>query len=185
MQGELFPSAKPPADVAKASVMVLDARVPRLAISLTQPWATLVARQQKLVETRSWATSFRGPIAIHAAKGFPRECQALVAEKVFQGALGLATPDPKLLPRGVIVAIAELTRCWRFPFERDETSIFGTIAHAEHEIDFGDYTAGRYGFALAKIVPLVNPVAAKGALSLWAIDDETRAQIATQLPVAR
>ena len=41
------------------------------ALSLTQPWATLVASGRKQVETRSWTTSYRGPLLIHAAKGFP------------------------------------------------------------------------------------------------------------------
>lgn len=40
-------------------------------LTLWQPWATLVALLVKLVETRSWATSYRGPVAIHAAKRLP------------------------------------------------------------------------------------------------------------------
>jgi len=39
------------------------------ALTLTQPWATLIACGAKRIETRSWATDFRGRIAIHAAKG--------------------------------------------------------------------------------------------------------------------
>lgn len=42
------------------------------AITLTQPWATLVAIGAKRIETRSWATRYRGPLAIHAAKGIER-----------------------------------------------------------------------------------------------------------------
>ena len=38
-------------------------------LTLTQPWATLVAIGAKHIETRSWATSYRGPLAIHAGKG--------------------------------------------------------------------------------------------------------------------
>lgn len=36
------------------------------ALTLHQPWATAVALGVKTVETRSWATSYRGPLAIHA-----------------------------------------------------------------------------------------------------------------------
>jgi hypothetical protein len=39
------------------------------AISLLQPWATLVAIGAKHFETRSWSTAFRGPLAIHASMG--------------------------------------------------------------------------------------------------------------------
>lgn len=38
------------------------------AITLWQPWASLLACGAKGYETRSWATSYRGQIAIHAAK---------------------------------------------------------------------------------------------------------------------
>ncbi len=41
------------------------------AISLWQPWATFVALGVKTIETRSWKTSYRGPLAIHAAKRRP------------------------------------------------------------------------------------------------------------------
>lgn len=37
------------------------------AITIWQPWASLLACGGKRFETRSWATSYRGPIAIHAA----------------------------------------------------------------------------------------------------------------------
>lgn len=36
------------------------------ALTLHQPWATLVAIGAKTVETRGWATKHRGPLAIHA-----------------------------------------------------------------------------------------------------------------------
>jgi hypothetical protein len=39
------------------------------ALTLTQPWATLIAVGAKRIETRSWATDYHGQIAIHAAKG--------------------------------------------------------------------------------------------------------------------
>lgn len=41
-------------------------------LSLWQPWATLVALGVKTIETRSWSTHYRGPLAIHAAARRPR-----------------------------------------------------------------------------------------------------------------
>lgn len=38
------------------------------ALTLHQPWATLVAEGSKTIETRSWSTKYRGPLAIHAGK---------------------------------------------------------------------------------------------------------------------
>ncbi len=41
------------------------------ALSLHQPWASLIAEGVKTIETRSRATRYRGPLAIHAAKHRP------------------------------------------------------------------------------------------------------------------
>ncbi len=38
------------------------------ALTLHQPWASLIAEGVKTIETRSWSTKYRGPMAIHAAK---------------------------------------------------------------------------------------------------------------------
>src|SRR6202030_2406661 len=48
---------------------------PMKALTLTQPWATLVAIGAKRIETRSWPTLYRGPLAIYAAKRFPKWAQ--------------------------------------------------------------------------------------------------------------
>jgi hypothetical protein len=93
---------------------------------LTEPWASLVALGAKKVETRSWATPHRGPLAVHAAKGFPLDCRILCRQNPFYAALSAAmsfrdgvpcysgytdimleTPE-KYLPRGVIVAVCDL-----------------------------------------------------------------------------
>lgn len=36
------------------------------ALTIRQPWASLIAHGVKTIETRSWRTHYRGPIAIHA-----------------------------------------------------------------------------------------------------------------------
>lgn len=41
------------------------------ALTLWQPWASLVALGVKTIETRSWSTKYRGPLAIHAAAKKP------------------------------------------------------------------------------------------------------------------
>lgn len=54
------------------------------ALTLWQPWASLIALGVKSIETRAWSTSYRGPLAIHAAattKGFdmlPGDCEGTV-----------------------------------------------------------------------------------------------------------
>lgn len=51
------------------------------AITIWQPWASLIALGVKTIETRSWSTDYRGPLAIHAAAtpagilGLPGDCE--------------------------------------------------------------------------------------------------------------
>ena len=77
------------------------------ALTLTQPWATLVAIDAKAIETRSWWTSYRGPLAIHATKAYPLSAR-ITAE------CHIPTRDTirgKVLPLGAIVATCRLVDC--------------------------------------------------------------------------
>lgn len=128
------------------------------AISLTQPWATLVAVGAKCIETRSWQTSYHGKIMIHAARSFPAWAIRLCLDEPFLSVLvwaGYRSPDE--LPRGFIIASAELVRIER---------ITPANLPAEPELSFGDYTPGRFAWYLEDVKP-VSPIAAKGALGLW------------------
>jgi hypothetical protein len=40
------------------------------ALSIRQPWAWAIVQGLKPVENRTWATKYRGPLLIHAAKTF-------------------------------------------------------------------------------------------------------------------
>jgi hypothetical protein len=136
------------------------------ALSLTQPWATLIAIGAKRIETRSWSTSYRGPIAIHAAKGMPRDCREFAyadpAGQVLNDAGILLGGDCRDLPRGALVALATLTG-----IARTEDIIAWSQGLLRHEIDFGDYSPGRFGWVLADVVALQAPIPCKGALGLW------------------
>lgn len=58
------------------------------ALSLRQPWASMVADGRKTIETRTWRTNYRGMLAIHASM------------RPYDG-----------LPTGGIIAIARLYDC--------------------------------------------------------------------------
>jgi hypothetical protein len=155
------------------------------AISLTQPWASLVAIGAKEWETRSWSTSFRGQIAIHAAKGFPRDCKDLQYEEPFNSALNRGTRPP--LPLGAIIALATLTACEptsRFRqegFTRRDSDTRRYVEISRNEFAFGDYGDGRYAFRLENVLALSVPIPCKGALSIWPVPDDVVAQIHMQL----
>ena len=37
-------------------------------LSIIEPWATLIKEKKKYIETRTWKTSYRGELFIHASK---------------------------------------------------------------------------------------------------------------------
>ncbi len=151
------------------------------AITLTQPWATLVAIRAKTIETRNWITHYRGQIAIHAAKAMPDDARYMVTEPPFSIALGgiLATE----LPRASIIALATIDQCWEFG-HGTEAKIRERSAQQSlppFEADFGDYTAGRYGFRLVDVILLPKPVPARGMLNLWNVPTDVERQVREQI----
>ncbi len=159
------------------------------AISLQQPWATLVAIGAKRIETRSWATKFRGQLAIHASKSYPKQNQDLFWKTPFK--LALTKPgkyniyiSPLELPLGLVVATCRLVNCFKIhvtrPEKRDGEIVMTAFLEAGNslievsgnELVFGDYTPGRYAWILEDVNPLPEPVPARGKLGLWEWEPE-------------
>ena len=135
-------------------------------ISLLQPWATLVAIGAKQIETRSWATKYRGPLAIHASKGFKKELRDLCWTEPFMSTLLKSEYKMLLhrLPFGAIIATCNLIDV--VPINADFTQ-----GLSKHEIAFGDYSGqGRFAWILEDVKHLPEPIPAKGQLGLWEYD---------------
>jgi activating signal cointegrator 1 len=141
------------------------------AITLTEPWAILVALNAKRVETRSWTSGYRGPLAIHAAKRFPRDCQELCASEPFLSVLKAAGfTHTRELPTGAIVCVSMLDKIWP-TFGFWERNSVRAVARP-HERAFGNYDPDRYGWLLGLPARLATPVPVKGALGLWTVPPE-------------
>lgn len=137
------------------------------ALTLTQPWATLVAIGAKQYETRSWYTTYRGPLAIHAAKGGYNWLSLAAGDEVSVAmcralnAGGYASA--RELPLGAVVAVGDLVRIYRTQWiARDARAPLSA-----DELAFGDYTPGRYAWLLANVRRLPEPIPARGSLGLW------------------
>jgi hypothetical protein len=131
------------------------------ALSLTQPWASLVALGEKRVETRSWNTNYRGLLAIHAAKTYPRWAKELAGQEPFYSSLrapigNYSYPE---LRCGQVLCIVSLTVIRFTQTVRDDLS--------EKELAFGDYSDGRFAWCLSLFEPVSPPIPAKGHLGLW------------------
>jgi hypothetical protein len=146
-------------------------------LTLTQPWATLVAIGAKRIETRSWRTPYRGSLAIHASRKYPRAAQMVAISSPFIEALNRAGYLPDI-PLGAVVATCRLISC--VPTRELQTNRVIEVDYLagcddflldDREREFGDYSLGRWAWLLADVRPLSLPSPAKGALGLWDWDD--------------
>ena len=159
------------------------------ALSLWQPWVSLMAVGAKMIETRHWSTNYRGLVGIHAAKRFQELERMLLDDKRFFNALALdfpasvagATRTPaelaNALPLGCIVAVGNLRHC--LSTTRDDKFI---PAKTKDEYHFGDYSENRFMWVFDEIWKLSSPVHTIGQRRLWTLDEDTRDVVIEMLP---
>jgi activating signal cointegrator 1 len=135
-------------------------------ISIMQPWATLIALGEKKFETRSWATKYRGELAIHASKKIDRQsCKTREIAQTLNKHGIVLTND---LPTGAIIAVCEIKECHKVTMEElCWASVDGGEIIKGNEFIFGDYSVGRFAWELSDVKMLRNPILAKGQLGLW------------------
>jgi hypothetical protein len=87
-----------------------------IALSIRQPWASLILLAGKDIENRPWKTRVRGPILIHAAKGMTK--REYLDAMDFADANGsfrighlLDSFEPDNLPCGGIIGSVNLVDC--------------------------------------------------------------------------
>lgn len=145
------------------------------ALTLWQPWATLVAMGVKKIETRCWTTKYRGPLAIHSAAKLPPsylgassrtdpfrdELAELFAVRRDRDDRGGKHVDDILrgLPCGKVLCIVNLLSVEETPDVREVIS--------DRERIFGNYEDGRYAWHLEMVEVFEPPIAAKGNRMLW------------------
>lgn len=111
----------------------------RKCLTVKQPWAWALIHGPKRIENRTWYTSYRGPLFIHAGKGRDR----LGEEN------GLFECDYKNLIYWAIIGVVDLVDC--VPI---------------HQAEGDPFAEGPWCWLTANPKPL-NPFYCSGALSLW------------------
>lgn len=140
-----------PRRVVEIPTLDLDASPDLKALTIRAPWAWAIAQGWKRVENRSWATRFRGRIAIHAAVSKESDADAAATF----ASLGLEPPTEFV--RGAIVGTVELVDI--LPFD-------------EFLRRFGDDRFDR-GFALGPLCWVLReprlcvPTPCSGNFQLW------------------
>lgn len=127
------------------------------AITIIQPWASLIIHGVKRHETRSWRPGrFSGWIAIHAGKKTP---ERHLAHTDYLRSIGFRTWGD--LPLGAVLG-------WAFLIDAHSTDnphFLSQLTNADK--DTGDYSPNRYAWELTYIYRLNEPVPARGMQGLW------------------
>lgn len=136
------------------------------AISLWQPWATLWLLsdpEEKIFETRSWYTKYRGPLLVHAAKKQDEEILDTIYNSPIRTALvrhGLGGITE--LTFGAIIGQVDLIGCSRMdrmpqPSEREQS--------------LGDWSPERFAWERGpKPVLFANPIPYRGSQGFFDVD---------------
>lgn len=126
------------------------------ALTIKEPWATLIIDGYKKYEFRSWKTNYRGKVLIHA--GMSEEKDMLKKFKDYN--LNCS--------KGMIIGEALLTDCILVTkeFEEELLKIDKTIYGREsHEM--------KYAWKLENVIKYDKPIPIKGKLGLWNYEEET------------
>ena len=145
------------------------------ALTILQPYASLIPCGAKKFETRSWATKHRGLLAIHAGMAWNLDLEAMLGDWRFQGGLAPLVGKPldftartwagvtkKDLPFGAVIAICELVAC----IPTDDL----TQGQIGADRPFGDFSIGRFAWEITNVRP-IEPIPAKGMQRLWEWDE--------------
>jgi hypothetical protein len=161
------------------------------ALTIIQPWASLIAIGAKRFATRIWDTEYRGPLAIHAGATKPSDVlNGVDVDVIFamgrvfgvgERHIGKIMEYLDALPRGAVVAATELIGCWPMRFQgvansnadgpivmytrRSNGSFYEHPSENEHI--FGDWRPGRFVWEISNAKPLSTPVPARGKQGLW------------------
>lgn len=122
------------------------------AITIKEPYATLIKEGYKEYEFRTWKTSYRGDILIHSAKSYDKSNLDRFKDRKLEY-------NP-----GKIIAKATITDC----IEVDE-KIKKELLDRDKEV-YKNLSKKRdkplYGFKLENI-EIIDPIEVKGQLGLW------------------
>ena len=120
------------------------------ALTIKEPWATLIIEGYKKYEFRSWKTNYRGQILIHAGLSLENNMKERFKDYNLEYKLGY------------IIGEAEIVDCILVDKELNEKLrtinplVYGISNHEQ-----------KYAWELENIKKYDNPIPCKGKLGLW------------------
>lgn len=148
------------------------------AISLWQPWASAMFPPVSLkrIETRSWPTSHRGMLAIHAAKKQSKELERFFdannIDRVHGGTspFGMITGSFYDLPFGAIIGFGNLVECFQInELNLNQMPQYRTLLNSNEQA-WGNYDLGRFAWVFENLTRLDRPVPWRGAQGFFEVD---------------
>ncbi len=135
------------------------------AITIWQPYASLIGCRLKRYETRSWRTNYRGPLLIHSGLRPMRWILKHSREDSLDVAIEQFGIDQLMqLPVGRAICVVDLVDCIKMTPE--------FIAKQDpKELAVGDWQPGRYAWKLGHALS-VRRVELVGKQGLWNVDIE-------------
>jgi hypothetical protein len=147
------------------------------AISLHDPWGSLVAIGAKMNETRPVRTRHRGDIAIHVTKyqGGASDEVTAAALKVI-AAKGFVDYPWIPMPFGCVVAVVDLYDVQPSEAFHDKKDL------TDQEHLFGNYSPGRFVYRLRHVRRLKAPVPVAGCQAIgWTLPIDVENQVREQI----
>ena len=131
------------------------------ALSVKQPWASLIAHGVKDIENRTWKTKFRGRIYIHASQNLPKDHWGLLSPLQYRKAMDfIIDKNDPILELGAIIGEVDIVDC-----VINHESIWAEKALFPHD------SKPIYNWVLDNAVLYDEPILnVKGKLSLWEFD---------------
>jgi hypothetical protein len=121
------------------------------ALTISQPWASMIANGRKWVENRTWESLYRGPLLIHAGKGTQYGTRQEFEAKGY--------------PLGAVIAVCNLCECYHVPTLREKSE--RELKSSELAVLSHEYTEGPFAFVLENVRKLAAPVPWAGCLWIW------------------
>lgn len=119
------------------------------AITIKEPWASLIVNGYKKYEFRSWKTNYRGKILIHAGMSIEKDMLGNIKDYNIE------------INKGAIIGEADLVDCILVNEEFDKE-----LRNID-KIVYGNNHINNYAWKLENIKKYDKPILIKGKLGLW------------------
>lgn len=132
-------------------------------ISILQPWASLIAIGSKKIEFRSWTTSYRGKLVIHAIKRRHPYLNLIARNSIVREELSKGELVLEDLPMGAIVGMVDLVEIK--PVQINNYYSDWVKSLSKEELAFSELNCSSGWFL--ENAKKIDPIACPGKQGLW------------------